>query len=257
MDTGPSVIDRVGTLLRTLASREPGGASTTALARMTDLPRPTVHRLLTALSGEGLVEREESTGSWHLGSECFLLGAAATARHDITPLAREAVRRIARQTGESAFFSVKRGDETVCLLREDGSFPIRSHVLYEGVRFPLGVASAGLAILAHLSERERETYLAERTLTHAYGAEHAPGPLRERIAETRRSGFALNPGLIVEGSWGMASAVFDGSGDPRWALSITGIEARFPPARREELGRLLLSEAHELAGAVAGIARRV
>lgn len=55
----------------------------------------------------------------------------------------------------------------------------------------------------------------------------------------------------------MASAVFDGSGDPRWALSITGIEARFPPARREERGRLLLSEAHELAGAVAGIARRV
>lgn len=40
-----------------------------------------------------------------------------------TDRVEEAVRRIARQTGESAFFSLKRGDETVCLLREDGSFP--------------------------------------------------------------------------------------------------------------------------------------
>lgn len=246
------MIDRVGALLRTLASREPGGDSTTALARATDLPRPTVHRLLTALVEQGLVERDQATGSWHLGPECFLLGAAATARHDITPLARQAVRRIARETGESAFFSVRRGDETVCVLREDGSFPIRSHVLYEGVRFQLGVASAGLVILAHLPERERETYLAERDLTADHGPQHAAAPLRERIAQTRQSGYALNPGLIVEGSWGMASAVFDATGDPRWALSITGIEARFPPPRREELGRLLLREAHELAVAAAG-----
>ncbi|WP_425437549.1 IclR family transcriptional regulator [Nocardioides gansuensis] len=168
-----------------------------------------------------------------------------------TDRVEEAVRRIARQTGESAFFSVKRGNETVCLLREDGNFPIRSHVLYEGVRFPLGAASAGLAILAHLSERERETYLAERTLTHAYGAEHAPGPLRERIAETRRSGFALNPGQIVEGIWGMASAVFDGSGDPRWALSINGIEARFPEARRAAIVNALSAQwARFVAGTV-------
>lgn len=257
METGPSVIDRVGTLLRTLASREPGGASTTGLAGTTDLPRPTVHRLLTALVQQGLVERDEATGSWHLGPECFLLGAAATARHDITPLAREAVRRIARETGESAFFSVRRGDETVCVLREDGSFPIRSHVLYEGVRFPLGVASAGLVILAHLPEREREAYLTERDLAPVHGPGHASAPLRKRIAQTRRLGYALNPGLIVEGSWGMGAAVFDGSGDPRWALSITGIESRFLSARRGELGRLLMHEAHELAGAAAGTARRV
>lgn len=255
MESTPNVIDRVGALLRGLAAREPTGASTTGLASLTDLPRPTVHRLLTALRRQGLVERDEDTASWHLGPECFLLGAAAVARHDITPLARETVRRMARATGESAFFSVRRGDETVCLLREDGSFPIRSHVLYEGVRFPLGVASAGLVILAHLPEREREAYLAESDLVPAYGAQHGSAQLRKRVSATRRLGYALNPGLIVEGSWGMAAAVFDASGDPRWALSLTGVEARFPSARREELGRLLLHEAHELTGHAAGTAR--
>ena len=153
---------------------------------------------------------------------------------------------MAASTGESAFFSARRGDETVCLVREDGSFPLRSHVLHEGIRFPLGVASAGLAILAHLPEREQEAYLSRAELTSTWGNLHSAEGLRDRVAETRRVGYATNPGLIVEGSWGMAAAVFDGAATPAWALSLTGVESRFREERRPELGRLLLDQAHRL-----------
>ncbi|MCX4641969.1 MULTISPECIES: IclR family transcriptional regulator [unclassified Streptomyces] len=252
MDTGPTVASRIGILLRALAAREPDGASTTDLASATALPRPTAHRLLSALREEGLVERDEISGSWHLGPECFLLGAAATSRHDITPIARETVLRIARETGESAFFSVRRGSETVCVLREDGSFPIRSHVLHEGIRFPLGVASAGIVILSFLHEREREPYLAGVHLEERFGEQHRADQLRERVKATRDLGYAVNPGLIVPGSWGLGAAVFDAHEEPRWALSITGIESRLSPPRQQELGQLLLHEAHALAGRVTG-----
>lgn len=255
MDSGPSVVNRIGSLLRALAAREPEGASTTQIATAVGLPRPTAHRLLSSLREEGLVERDEPGGEWHLGPECFLLGAAATSRHDITPIARETVLRIARETGESAFFSVRRGDETVCVLREDGSFPIRSHVLHEGIRFPLGVASAGLVILAFLPERERESYLAGARLEEQFGEQHSSVRLRDAVAATRELGYAVNPGLIVPGSWGLGAAVFDPQGEPRWALSITGIEARLSPPRQQELGRLLLHEAHALAGRVTGSSR--
>lgn len=254
-DSTPSVVGRVGTLLRALATREPHGASTTDLARAATLPRATAHRLLFALREEGLVDRRESTGAWHLGPECFLLGAAASTRHDITPTAREVVRRIARDTGESAFFSIRRGDETVCLLREDGSFPIRSHVLHEGIRFPLGVASAGMVILAFLSAPDREAFLSTAHLTERYGDQHSTSHLRDRVATTRELGYAVNPGLIVPGSWGLGAAVFDPHGEPRWALSITGIEARLSGPRQHELGQLLLREAHALAGEMTGTMR--
>ena len=85
-----------------------------------------------------------------MGPELYLLGAGAANRYDITDQARDIVDRLARETGESAFLSARRGDETVCVLSEEGSFPLRSHVLHVGIRFPLGVASAGLAILSHL-----------------------------------------------------------------------------------------------------------
>jgi DNA-binding IclR family transcriptional regulator len=241
----PDVLGRAGLLLRAISTHEPGGATTAALARATGIARPTAHRLLNALMAEGFTDRDP-TGRWQLGPELYLLGTAAAARYDVTALAQPSVRRLALATGESAFFSVRRGTETVCLLREDGSFPIRSHVLHEGIRFPLGVASAGLAILAYLPAAEVDRYLADSGLASSFGPEHTPDQVRARIAQTRRDGYAVNPGLIVEGSWGMAAAVFDSRSRPVGALSLTGVEHRFAPERRPQLGRLLLEEAHRL-----------
>jgi DNA-binding IclR family transcriptional regulator len=48
----------------------------------------------------------------------------------------------------------------------------------------------------------------------------------------------------------MGAAVFDAGGRPQWALSLTGIEQRFGPERRRELGALLLREAHGLTTAL-------
>lgn len=244
--SGAQLVGRVGALLRAVSTAMPGGTVTAAVASATGLTRPTAHRILASLAADGFVDRDDATGRWFLGPELYLMGAIAAERYDISAVARDAVRVLAQATGESAFLSARRGDETVCLLREDGAFPIRSHVLYEGIRFPLGVASAGLAILAHLPEETAERYLGSTDLVPRYGESHSVPRLRERIASTRRTGWALNPGLIVEGSWGMGAAVFDSSGLPAWALSLTGIEARFGPDRRDELGRLLLEQAHRV-----------
>lgn len=243
---GPEVVSRVGDLLRGVGALEPDGGTTTAVARSVEMARPTAHRLLTSLAREGLVDRDDRSGRWHLGPELYLLGASAAARYDVGPAARAVVRELARATGESAFWSARRGGETVCVVSEEGSFPLRSHVLHEGVRFPLGVASAGLVILAHLPERELEEQLAAHDLVPVWGEAHGVDALRARVQETRAAGYATNPGLVVEGSWGMGAVVFDRSGSPSGALSLTGVESRFRDDRRPELGALLLDHAHRL-----------
>lgn len=242
-EQGAQVVARVGAVLRALSARAGEPASTAEVAAATGLTRPTAHRLLAALAAEGLVDRDSG---WVLGPEAYILGAVAADRYDITALAADAVRAVARATGESSFLSARRGDETVCLMREEGSFPLRSHVLYEGIRFPLGVASAGLAILAMLPEAEREAYLARADLVPDWGPGHGEGPLRQRLAAARSTGYVVNPGLIVEGSWGMAAAIFDAAGRPAWALSATGVEQRFGPDRQAQIGRVLLDQAHEV-----------
>ncbi len=244
------MVGRISALLRELAQHEPAGLSTTAAAAGVGLARPTAHRLLSSLQAEGLSDRDRGTGQWHLGPEAYLLGQAASSRHDETEAARPVVRRLARETGESAFFSALRGEETVCLIREDGDFPIRSHVLHEGIRFPLGVASAGMVLLAFQDHRSRADYLGRTDLASTYGEQYGAARLGSHVAETRRRGFAVNPGLIVEGSWGLGAAVFDASDTPRWALSLTGIEQRLGPPRQQFLGELLLREAHALSNRI-------
>lgn len=246
---GAQLVSKIGRILQAVA-QHPDGISASAAAHATGLTRPTTHRLLASLAVEGLVDHDAVRGRWFLGPELYLLGTLASARYDISDVARESVRLLARETGESAFFSARRGTETVCLLREEGSFPIRSFVLHEGVRFPLGVASAGLAILSYLPEEEVETYLASADLETRWGPQHAAAAVRDRIAATRETGYAVNPALILEGSWGMGAAVFDTAGRPAWALSLTGIESRFRPERQPELGRLLLEQAHVISASL-------
>ncbi|MCC3273539.1 IclR family transcriptional regulator [Arthrobacter zhangbolii] len=250
---GSQVVARVAAILRAL-SASPGGLPTRTVASTTGLTRPTTYRLLRSLALEGYVDFDETRSRWVLGTELFVLGTVAGARHDITELAIPHVRRLAAVTGESAFLSIRRGDETVCLLREEGSFPVRSFVLYEGVRFPLGVASAGLAILSFSKPEEVDAYF--RRWGNPWGTGHSEAEIRDRILRTREQGFAVNPGLIVEGSWGMGAAVFDATRNATYALSITGIEQRFGSARLPVLGRALLEEAHQFSRRLAGRAGR-
>lgn len=248
--SGVQVLSRAAALLRVVSTAMPDGLTTSAAARATGIARPTAHRILDSLATEGFCDQDTKTGRWLLGPELFLMGNIAGARYDVTETAQKHVHALAQQTEESAFFSTLRGNETVCLVREDGAFPIRSFVLYEGRRFPLGVASAGLAILAFMPKRQVEEYLAEYDLVPEHSVTHSAKSIRERIADGRQKGYVTNPGLIVEGSWGIAAPVFDVTGFPAGALSLTGIEPRFKQPRRDELGKLLMRHAHELSQAL-------
>ena len=246
LQTGMQVVTRVAAVLRVVGSAGGDGVTTTALARSAAIPRATAHRLLTALADQGLIDRAPSTGLWFLGPEVYLLGSVATSRYDAAPVADDILRALAGDTGESAFLSARRADESVCVSAVEGSFPLRSHVLYPSKRFPLGVASAGLVVLAHLSDAEGQDYLGRTDLAGAWGSAHSRAAIESRIQQTRISGYSVNPGLVVEGSWGIGAAVFNALGQPQWALSLTGVEARLAGERTELLGEALLRAAHEL-----------
>ena len=59
--------------------------------------------------------------------------------------------------------------------------------------------------------------------------------IRARVAQTRDSGFALNPGLVVPDSWGLGVALRRPDGSLAGALSLAAIESRMQPPRRDAL----------------------
>lgn len=110
---------------------------------------------------------------------------------------------------------VRRGSSAVCLYREEGSYPVRTHALQAGQEHPLGVGAGSLAILAALQDEEIEMILAENEplLVERYPRFHPPH-LRGYVAATREVGFSLNPGLIVPNSWGVGVALRYPDGRP-------------------------------------------
>ena len=75
---------------------------------------------------------------------------------------------------------------------------------------------------------------------------HSRAAIEGRIRQTRINGYSVNPGLVVEGSWGIGRRSSMRSVSPSGRSVLTGVEARFAGERTELLGETLLRAAHEL-----------
>lgn len=200
---GTRVVARVAAVLKVIRQMMSDGAGTSEIAETIGLTWPTAHRLLASLSGQGLVDRYRHSGRWLLGPEICLMGTVTAKHCDVSRTVEEHVEALAQETDESAFFSTKRGDQTVCLLRKDGSSPVRSFMLYGVRQFPLGAASAGLDLPSFMPVQAVDRYPSRTDLVPECGPQHSVQEIRERMERTRRRGYVVNPGLLVEGSWGL------------------------------------------------------
>lgn len=246
---GTQSLGRAVDVLRLVASRTGRGVRLVDVTERCGLSKPTTHRLLQALERQGLVAHDPATRLYHLGPESFVIGTLAAERYGIHRAALPSLSRLALASQDTAFLSVRRDWQSVCLHREEGAFPIRSHVLLAGDRFPLGVGAGSLAILAALPDAEVEDVLAQAApeIEARYPRFSVP-MLRDAVARTRGLGYALNPGLVEAESWGIGVAVLGHQGRCEGALSITAIQSRLSPEpRQRELAALLREEAQRLA----------
>ncbi|WP_293856486.1 IclR family transcriptional regulator [uncultured Alsobacter sp.] len=251
--SGAQAIGRAAGLLRLIAAQAATGTTLTDLVSSSGLMKPTCRRILLALIDAGLAEQDPVSRRYFLGAEAHALGVAAATRHAGDPLAHEAVIRLARLTGDAAFLQVRRGYTVECLIREDGDFPLRSHVLAAGDRHALGAGAGPLALLAALSDAEVEKALdVNRVLMEQRYPTLSPALLRELVAETRRRGYSLNRGVLFQGSWGMGMAVRDATGQAVFCLSIAAVEIRMQPDREPQLATWLAEEVARLEAVLAG-----
>lgn len=254
--SGAQAIGRAAGVLRLIAARAATGATLTDLVAASGLMKPTCRRILLALIDAGLAEQDPFSRRYFLGPEAHALGAAAASRHAGDPLAHEAVIRLARLTGDAAFLQVRRGYSVECLIREDGDFPLRSHVLAAGDRHALGAGAGPLALLAALSDADMEKALeVNRVLLEQRYPALTPGLLRDLVAETRRKGYSLNRGVLFQGSWGMGMAVRDPQGQAVFCLSIAAVESRMQPDREPQLAAWLAEEVARLEAVLSGAAQ--
>lgn len=231
-------------LVGVLARDRPDGVSLAELTRVSGRPKASVRRTLVALSGEGYVEQDPTTSLYRLGIQARVLGGLADQDgDDLAAASTDSLIRIAEASSDTAFLTVRHGSYAVCTHRQEGPGPIRNYALAVGDRHPLGVGAGSLAILSALSDEDVDGVLAATATTRSHYPAFDDTTLRHLVDRSRVSGYALNDGRVVAGSWALGVVVCGGDDRPLAALSVAGIAERFDADRQVELATLLRQEA--------------
>lgn len=235
-------VDRVARILRTLSGDRADGLALSDISRETGYGKTTTHRLLGALVDVGFVHQDTSNRRYRLGTLAIEIGRKAH-EQGVAALVTPVLKRLAKDTGDTVFASIREGLSAICVAREVGSYPIQTLTLEVGDRRPLGVGAGSLALLAALPDREIEQVLR----LNALWLKDYPGfdaeELRSLVARTRQEGYAFNEGRIVAGMCAIGVAVADRSGSPLAALSIAAIDQRMGQDRLPHLVERLQGEA--------------
>jgi IclR family acetate operon transcriptional repressor len=220
------------TVLEALAPVQPVGVS--ALARLVDLDKAAVQRILLTLGEAGWLHRAE-TGEWMLTSRALQVGARFTS--GLRELAHPTLVDLQHETGETALLFARERHTLVLIDSVDSTEALRMTV-------PLGTAvpiRRNGALDAFLPDAERTA------LPAADGAVASAAAL----ATIRKQGFyivdQLYPNSVATGA-----PITDGEGVVIASLNVVGPKVRIGKTSARRFGELTAMAAHSLSDSLSG-----
>jgi DNA-binding IclR family transcriptional regulator len=242
-------LERAFDLLEALA--DGGELGVTELAARTGLVPSTAHRLLATLTKRGYAAQSAETGRYLLGYKVVEVASGLERRRArLKAIARPHLERIQRATGETVNLVVLDADRVVYVDQVEGSRSVRMFTAV-GTAALAHTTGSGKAILAFgppeaaaaLYDGRQLARLTPRTLVTL-------AALQDDFARIRRRGYAIDNEEHEEGVGCVATPLFDHSGQPCAAISVSGPTARILHADTAELGALLLDHAAQISAAL-------
>ncbi len=225
-------VERAFTVLEALRL-QPGGANATTIAKQSNLPRPTVIRLLTTLKNIGAVERIEDTNNYQIGLTILTLAAQPPLSRQLTAIARSYMQDLAQSTGETVFLCILDNHQVHYIDQINSQYNIQLRD-WTGARYPLHTTSTGRMLLAALSPEALERYLARPLERYTKQTITDPATLRQQLAAVKKQGYAWSREQTEEGLVGVAAPIYDQDGQIIAAVSVGGPAFRFPQPDQEQ-----------------------
>jgi DNA-binding IclR family transcriptional regulator len=239
-------IGRAVAIMRSIGLAGPTGSRLSDLVTATGQPKATVRRNLLELIKAGWVCQDPDTRQYSLSSELIALGAVAAARHPLVDLARLPLARVAEQTGQTTYLSMRSGYDAVCIARHDGSAAVRIATLEVGMRRPLGVGAGSMCLLAFLPHDEILEIVRHRPAAYVAFCSDGEAELLAAAAAARARGHAAHRGRIIEGLSGIGVPVFGAGPVPVAAISVAFATERVSTEKWEAMLRCMTEEAGRL-----------
>jgi IclR family transcriptional regulator, KDG regulon repressor len=211
------------------------------VARALDLPRTTVHELLSTLTARGwLVLVGGDAPRYQLGVRSFELGSVYLRSLDLAKSARRVAEKLAADTGETVQAGVLDEDQVVYIVKVDSIHPVRL-VSSVGGRLPAHCTALGKALLSGLPGERLDQLFPSGTELGGLTSHSIrdADELRKALARIRRRGVAYEERESNPEAACVASGIRDGSGQTIAAMSVSVPTSRWSAARRRELEELV------------------
>jgi DNA-binding IclR family transcriptional regulator len=183
--------------------------------------RPTAHRLIQTLVGEGYLAQDSGDSRIMPGYSVLQLAASLLDTSQIRLESLPHLENLARVTGERVSLGILHRHQMLYLAGvEKPSLP----TIYSrfGKTSPAYCSAIGKSILAHLPEAELRDYLRHKQLIkHTETTLADEAALRAELAEVRRQGFALDREEYMAGTACVAAPILL-HGRPVAAVAVVG-----------------------------------
>jgi len=202
--------------------------SVSDLARAVGLPKTTTLRLVKTLEQSGLIWSDVD-GQVSIGPGLLRWSRLAADVWQLPQPARQVMRELAAQFGETVNLYVRQSLSRVCVAREEGTQAVR-HVVQVGDSFPLW---AGASAYVLLIDADRE--LVAAVARSSPKGQRFASTLMQRAQRAAGRGWAQSHGERESGASGVAAPVFDRPARVLAALAVGGPTSRFTRERVDAL----------------------
>lgn len=227
-------------------------ATLTEIALSAGMPPSTAHRLLTTMQRHAVTEFNEDTQEWMIGIEAFRIGSAFLERTNLIEAAREIMRRLTEETGETSNLAIADDGDVVFISQIEAHSPIRAF-FRAGTRGHMHASGIGKALLAELPRASVEGILQHKGLPEFTAKTLTrPDGLFEDLDATRRRGWALDDEERHLGMRCVAAPIFNPYGEAVAGISVSGPTVRFTDRTTAEFGMAVRRAADAVTERIAG-----
>jgi len=220
------------------------------IARRTDLPRPTISRIMYTLRDLGYLRYYPKTRSYGLGGSAYVLGHIADENFDPIGAIRPIMQRYAKATGTNIGLSTRERLNMIYVEACEGASLIGLQ-LRVGDKISLTESAIGLAYIAGIDESERAGIIRQLKRDNAANVDDLVSRIKETQDQLNQYGFCLSLGQWRPEIHGVTVPITASKLDGLYILSSGGPAYLLPEEKlRAETGPQLLRAARELQEAV-------
>lgn len=218
---GIQSLERAFAILEEVA-RNREGINLADLSKSVGLHNSTAFHLVKTMAQLGYISQVRDSKRYRIGSRLFTLAAGALEENSFLALATPVLETLTGDTGESAHFAIRSGNDIVVIARTAGSGLLQM-VDRTGSQRPAHATALGKVLISALNDAQIRQFLGSEPLRKYTGKTivERDALLRE-IEAVRRKGVAYDDGEFDEEVRCVAVPVYDFAGRVAGAIGISG-----------------------------------